>query len=675
MNGKNRRNEIRIIFFCILFLMVVTVIICIRLSEADVMDSVHFVCETDEGVSESIYLYRDEDDWYLFLPGYADTGSMQIEYNSGYSLFLDGMSYPAGADCSAIKAGTSYELSLKNYFGREVSGGKLTIMQGGNIPALSVHLTDTTIDKINSAKEISGTGYFSLITGDGTVDYYGEVKSLHGRGNSTWGQPKKSYTLELTVPVDLLGMGSGEGWILLSNSFDESGLKNKLVYDFAEEMGIEYAVSSEFVDLYIDGEYYGEYLLTEKIDVGENRVDITDLETATKEANSMPLSNYGLNEWTQSGNIRRGYDITNDPDDITGGYLFQIEHHPDRIEYKESLFQTDLLSFSVDSPKYASTAQITYLSECVQNCENAIVSGNLSMIDEESFAEVYLLQELFANNDNSSVYLYKESDSVDSGIHMCSPWDFDLSIGNAWMVHDVNPEALYRDDDNWFDILTENDSFKGLLADRFESLLEDGLQERIKEKLVEYVSLTEQSFDMNRVRWRGVPSENNWAEESQRHYDDLNLQVSDMLDFMDARIEFLRSVWLEGVEYEKVNFASELSISLYDKTYSVLPGETLGVSIEDPVPLDGVNAVFLGWYDEDGNAFDPALAVTEDKAYEAKWELITADNSLFGKIEKLIVKHKKKLTDYGGAAFIFLLVSAFFLKDMIREYRSKRKKL
>lgn len=655
-----------------MIVMIVATVMCIRLYAKDSVNTIRFVCCSGEQ-NESISLYSVDDEHYLFLPGYADPGNLKIEYDADYSLYIDGVKYPSGTVCSSLQAGRSYEMVMKDGFGLTSSDGILTVRQGGNIAALSIHLTNGTVDQLNSSKDISKTGYCSLIRGDGSLDYYGELKEIHGRGNTTWREAKKSYLIKFPVTTDVLGMGPGENWVLLSNSFDESGLKNKLVFDMADMIGAEYPVSSAFIDLYIDDVYYGEYLLAEKVEVDGMRVDITDLESATESLNPMSLSNYTRREWSQDDKIRRGYDISDYPDDITGGYLFQIEHHSDRIAEKESVFQTDLLSFSVVSPKYAGTEEIDYIAGYVQACEDSIRSGDLSMIDVDSFVNYYLIQELFANYDDCSVFLYKDSDLKDPKLHICAPWDFDLSIGNGWRVYDVNPAALYRDEGNWFDLLLENEIFREKLSDRYEELMADGLSGQLAEHLAEYLELTGNSFEMNRIRWSEEPSESNWAFESQRHYQSLEEQVRDMDSFLSRRVDYLKSVWVDGAEYCKVTFVSDFHYSLYEMVYSVEPGSTLQISVEDPEPLSSTGVRFLGWFDREGNEFEPGRPITEDVVYKADWEEDLAFESGIDKLMKFIVLHRMKLMTYGGVLCVGLLVAGFGFADLKRMIKGKRK--
>lgn len=59
-------------------------------------------------------------------------------------------------------------------------------------------------------------------------------------------------------------MGKGKGWCLLANYADRSLLRNRIVYNLAEETGIPFTMDSRNIDLYINGDYMGSYLITEK---------------------------------------------------------------------------------------------------------------------------------------------------------------------------------------------------------------------------------------------------------------------------------------------------------------------------------------------------------------------------------------------------------------------------
>lgn len=61
-------------------------------------------------------------------------------------------------------------------------------------------------------------------------------------------------------------MPKAKTWILLANHADPSLLRNTLAYDLAAAFGLPGSPDSRFVDLTINGEYLGNYLITEKVE-------------------------------------------------------------------------------------------------------------------------------------------------------------------------------------------------------------------------------------------------------------------------------------------------------------------------------------------------------------------------------------------------------------------------
>jgi uncharacterized repeat protein (TIGR02543 family) len=100
---------------------------------------------------------------------------------------------------------------------------------------------------------------------------------IRGRGNSTWSQfQKKSYRLKFDSKTDLLGLGSAKDFLLISNSFDMSQMRNYAAYTLAGLFGDNVTTKCAFAHLYVNGEYTGLYLVTEHTEVGKNRVNIGD---------------------------------------------------------------------------------------------------------------------------------------------------------------------------------------------------------------------------------------------------------------------------------------------------------------------------------------------------------------------------------------------------------------
>ena len=214
------------------------------------------------------------------------------------------------------------------------------------------------------------------------------------RGNSTSSGAKKPYNIKLSAKKDVLGMGRAKKWCLLANMYDKTMLRNKLSYDFAADIGMDFVSASEFVELYLNGEYRGCYLLTEALEIGETRVDLLVEE----------------NE-----------------------FLLEYEPYPgysNPISFYTSYYNL-LLGFN--DPTDPAPSQQRWVKDFFREAEEALATGNRERIEQYfdigSFVDSFIVNELFKNIDyaTSSTRFYIMENKLCAG----PLWDLDLSSGNT----------------------------------------------------------------------------------------------------------------------------------------------------------------------------------------------------------------------------------------------------
>lgn len=116
--------------------------------------------------------------------------------------------------------------------------------------------------------------HFSL-DGKGQYSHYSGTGKIRGRGNSTWEwYDKKPYKIKLDEKSKLVGLEKAKNWNLLANYRDVTDLMNAVAFEAARCLGMPYTNHTRFVEIFLNGDYIGLYQLTEKIEVGNNRVDI-----------------------------------------------------------------------------------------------------------------------------------------------------------------------------------------------------------------------------------------------------------------------------------------------------------------------------------------------------------------------------------------------------------------
>lgn len=117
------------------------------------------------------------------------------------------------------------------------------------------------------------------IDGKGEYSDYSGMGRIRGRGNSSWAwYDKKPYKIKLDEKSKLLGLEKAKNWNLLANYRDVTDMMNVFAFEAARVMGMPNTNHTRFVEVFLNDEYIGTYQLTEKIEVGKNRVDIDEEE-------------------------------------------------------------------------------------------------------------------------------------------------------------------------------------------------------------------------------------------------------------------------------------------------------------------------------------------------------------------------------------------------------------
>ncbi len=234
---------------------------------------------------------------YIFLPPNVPPTKVKLYFEDSGNITAEGEKGSAGISSGGLidliaLCGEKdvYSVTLNSEKGEE----KINFVPAGNTASMFITSSDpenhgrewveASDDKSNKAE-----GSLLMTDAEGNVLYNGKLKQIKGRGNSTWGYEKKPYQIKLSDATELLATGdeanAAKTWVLLANARDPSLLRDRIVYDLSVEMNMEPGIECRPVSLYYDGEYRGAYLLCEKVEVNHGRVDISDLEKATEEAN------------------------------------------------------------------------------------------------------------------------------------------------------------------------------------------------------------------------------------------------------------------------------------------------------------------------------------------------------------------------------------------------------
>lgn len=234
-----------------------------------------------------------------------------------------------------------------------------------------------------------------------------EVMTIRGRGNSTWDMPKKPYRIDFPKKTSVFGLSPAKKWVLLANYQDPTLLMNDVAFELGRRFGLQYTHSSTHVDLYVNGEYRGNYQLTEQKEIGKGRVDIDENE----------------------------------------GFLVEMDTYYDE-DYK---FKTNHLGLPimVAGPDLNNISEMQYIKDAIQGLEDALYdsafpnSNYRDITDVNSLIDFLLINEFVRNRElrhPKSTYCYKDKDSK---ILWGPLWDFDWAFGFNGYTYFIGTDVLY----------------------------------------------------------------------------------------------------------------------------------------------------------------------------------------------------------------------------------------
>lgn len=411
---------------------------------------------------------------------------------------------------------------------------------------------EKTLEDVYNNKEEEVPAVITKIKEDGkTESEY--LKAFYGHGNDSWSAEKKSFNLKFSENSNFLGLGADEDYALLAGYRDDSLMSYVTTTTFIQNLDFSYAPEFKLVHLYVEGEYLGVYFLVEKIEIDENRIHISSVYENMKVSEGDKLMTYSFQTWKDEDSMaeRYFYDITNNPEDITGGYLLELDMSD--YDATASRFVSERGNpLTLKRAHYSSERQVNYIADYWQEFEDALYSETgfnkigkhySEYIDLESFAKQWLLYEATLETSIcNSVYFYKESDITGDGLlHACFPWDVEHSY--LFYGHAAVDELFLKTtngSNNYWNRYWQHEDFKEALRQLWENSFTDAFIQMVSEEP------SANESDMKNLSWYEMHIENLSHMENSRWWKNNPLGRCDSIrEFLKVRIEILSKLLYE----------------------------------------------------------------------------------------------------------------------------------
>lgn len=472
------------------------------------------------------------------------------------------------------------------------------------VPSIHINTSDgsnsfattnyTTADKKNGLIPEHSVS-FSLSNCEEKYKFSNTNAIIKQKGNTTLTMvPKKSFNIKFDEKVNLLGLNNGnkfKRWVLNAMGYDVASLRDKIALYLGKQMfnniGL-YTSDSAFAELYLNNEYWGLYLVQERQQVNKNRVNIDDVEKRE------PVGSYTGNDI--------GYFFEYDfhvPTQATiGDYTFTTDFHDDgQVVYynkqkgvharnprtsnkgpcnyywiKSTIYnqsQCDFLANYVDKV-YDICYEAIYNKKYYRfddNYQNIIEVNDPnvtsydiinSVIDIDSFVNMYLFQEIVMDNDIGKTSKFMQVDFSKKGnkkISWTALWDHDFCFGNDAFANGflyylyVGNYVEINSTQSWLVNLINEKWFLNLVKKRWKELINYGVLYNTLHYIDEFSITNKKSFEKNYDKWGYFPKSNTRIALSQRNSaTDYNSGKNYMFNYLATRLNVINTFFGDGTK-------------------------------------------------------------------------------------------------------------------------------
>ena len=397
---------------------------------APAMNDFMFMASQNTQLDETLRGVITGDKIFLRTPEVIDIGNLAATFViDGETVTINGNEQVSGVTTNDFSQPVTYTITNSAGTSKQYT---VEVMQFTGLPV--INLTTDNGNAITNRDDYT-TGTVSVF-GNGVVsDLDKMTMEIRGRGNSTWGMPKKPYQMKLSSKREFLDMENDKKWLFLAEYADKTMLRNQIAYEMGYLSDLAWTTDSEFAEVFLNEEYQGTYHITQKVEEGSDRVDLGD-----------------------------------------NGFLLEIDQF-DRLDPDDVYFETGTFLINIKEPSLEENdSQYQFITRLLFEFEQALYSssfadpnnGYAQFIDIDSFIDWYLISEITKNVDSrffSSIYFHVIPGEK---IKMGPLWDFDLAFGNVDYADPEFPEGFWIKDNPWYARLFQDPNFVNLVQARFE---------------------------------------------------------------------------------------------------------------------------------------------------------------------------------------------------------------
>ncbi len=382
----------------------------IKGSENGLEKDVHFTLNTQTNTFSAMYLkWIDRDNPEMITPTFQ---------TDGVSVLVDGKEIESGVSSISFADDFTITVMAENGDSQEYTISLNCPQINSELPVLhmrprsQITSKDSYVDTDITLYDKSKGSAYDLSGGTDKEGWYEGTIEMRGRGNSTWGLPKKPFRMKWGEKFSPIGLNHAEekSWVLLAQDMDKSLLRTHLAFEYSRELfkksesyhdpkAVLFTPCSKYVNVYftgryyysdtgitkdLDGEYIGIYQMSDQVQRKTGRIEVDKLEAADG----------------------------NDPSKITGGYIIETDIHEGNHYSSRGIKMT----YKYPEDDDFDQSQYDYISNYINEAEAVLYSSNYTdpvngwrkYFDEKTLADFIIIKEFVGDMDGyTSTYFYK----------------------------------------------------------------------------------------------------------------------------------------------------------------------------------------------------------------------------------------------------------------------------
>ena len=333
---------------------------------------------------------------------------------------------------------------------------------------------------------------------------------IKARGNDSWSNPnalKKSYRIKFDSKISLFGLERAKSWVLIAQYRDPTLLFNAIAFELGNRFALPFNHSFHFVDLYLNGAYKGNYLLTEQNQVNPGRVDIHETE----------------------------------------GWLVEIDgYYDEEPKFKTPKYDLPVMIKSPEiEPIQISNPAYDFVRKDINNLCDLMTSANFpengyrDLINMNTFIDFLMITEIVDNKEIQtpmSTYMYKNKGNV---VNMGPLWDFDCGYGYSYNYIHFNGANNRTPMQSFFKRFFDDPLFLVKYKERWNEKYSDIAS--INDFIDATANRIEKSALENFKTWWYRSISSWWIQNYGKEENDFWQQISNIKNYLHAHISYLNT--------------------------------------------------------------------------------------------------------------------------------------